>query len=335
MNQALRNFCTATTAAILIAACGGGSGGDGGLTGGTGASEPATITADNAAVVAGVAAETALGQGGLTSDFSPGIPFGSYGADAAVAPVLKPALAAAMKTAGPSRLFVTSAGRENCTVSGTVDIEVSISDPTAAAVDDRYAFEFADCDDGVGTVLNGGMTITIVAIDGDVSSGNFLVGMQIEFSAFAVTEAGETASANGTVSIEIDTSEPPVTVIVVSSSAFVTTTNGTEEILTDFTSEITEDGSTFPVAVTVETSFTISSPRIGGDVTVRTSLVLESMGTDFPFAGELRITGADNAVIVMIALDANTVRLEIDVDGDGATDETLQMTWDELMAAAT
>jgi hypothetical protein len=36
----------------------------------------------------------------------------------------------------------------------------------------------------------------------------------------------------------------------------------------------------------------------------------------------------------MIALDANTVRLQIDIDGDGAIDDTIDLTWDELMAAA-
>ena len=57
------------------------------------------------------------------------------------------------------------------------------------------------------------------------------------------------------------------------------------------------------------------------------------MGSDYPFVGELRIEGAGNSVIVMVALDANTVRLQIDIDGDGF-DETIDMTWDELMAAA-
>jgi hypothetical protein len=36
----------------------------------------------------------------------------------------------------------------------------------------------------------------------------------------------------------------------------------------------------------------------------------------------------------MVALDADTVRLQIDIDGDGATDETVDVTWDELLAAA-
>jgi len=149
-----------------------------------------------------------------------------------------------------------------------------------------------------------------------------------------VTEGGETASATGTINIEIDTTDPLVTTIAVSTSTLVTTSAGTEEVLTNFTVEITEDASTFPVAVTTETSFTISSPRIGGSVTVSTSLSLQSIGEEYPFVGELRIEGADGAVIVMIALDANTVRLEIDIDGDGATDDTIDLTWDELMAAA-
>ena len=158
--------------------------------------------------------------------------------------------------------------------------------------------------------------------------------MQIDFTDFAVTEGGETTRAHGTMSLEVNSLNPPVTTISITTNTFVTTSEGTEEILTNFTVTITEDASVFPVAVTVETSFTISSPRIGGAVTVTTSLALESMGEDYPFVGELRIEGADQAVIVMIALDANTVRLEIDVDGDGAVDETLEMTWDELMAAA-
>ena len=126
----------------------------------------------------------------------------------------------------------------------------------------------------------------------------------------------------------------PVTTVSVSATAFVTTSEGSEDVLTNFSIDITEDASTFPAAVTVETSFTISSPRIGGEVTVATSLALQSMGEDYPFVGELRIEGAEGAVIVMIALDANTVRLLIDVDGDGAEDESLDMTWEELMAAA-
>ncbi|HSN52815.1 MAG TPA: hypothetical protein VLS87_09805 [Woeseiaceae bacterium] len=335
MKQRVRNFLMVAAGAVLVTACGGGGSSDGGgLTGGGSTTEFATITTQNAPAIAGVAAEVAMGQGAFSSIFTTDIPIASVGADAAVAPVMKPVLSAAMKAANPSQLYATSAALQNCAVSGTVDVQVSVSDPMQPSVNDQFVFEFTDCDDGTGVVVNGGMTITIVTLGGDVASGNFLLGMQIAFSAFAVTEGGETASADGTISIEVDTTNPTVARIAIATSTFVTTSAGTEEVLTSFSVEITEDASVFPTAVTVETSFTISSPRIGGSVTVTTSLALRSSGSDYPFEGELRISGADGAVIVMIALDANTVRLQIDVDGDGATDETIDMTWDELMAAA-
>ena len=334
MNRALRNFCIAAAGLTLLAACGGGSGDDGGLTGGVPPTEPATITAENAPLIAGTVAEVAMGQGVFTSIFTPAIPIGSIGTDAAVTPVMKPVFSAAMKTASPSQLYATSSGREPCAVSGSVDVTINVKSLEQPSIDDRFDFQFTECDDGLGTVLNGDMSITITEIGGDLASGNFLLGMSISFSEFAVTEGGETTIANGTISIDIDTRDPTLATITVAASALVTTSAGTEDVISNFTVRITEDASMFPVAVTVETSFTFSSPRIGGEVTVTTSLSLQSTGADYPYVGELRIEGAGNAVIVMIALDANTVRLVIDIDGDGATDETLEMTWDELMAAA-
>ena len=334
MRRAFRNFFIATAGCALIAACGGGSDDGGGLTGGVPPAEPAAITAQNAPLIAGTVAEVALGQGIFSSVFTPAIPIGSPGADVAVAPVIKPVFSAAMKTANPSQLYATTSGREPCAVAGFVDITINFSNPEQPSVNDRFDFEFTDCDDGLGSVVNGGMSITVTGLGGDVASGNFLLAMRMEFSAFAVTEGGETTGANGTISIEIDTTDPTVTTITVATSALVTTSGGTEEVLSNFTVQVTEDGSMFPVAITVETSFTFSSPRIGGSVTVTTSLALQSTGAEHPFVGELRISGADGAVIVMIALDANTVRLEIDIDGDGAADDTIDLTWDELMAAA-
>ncbi len=333
MRQAFRNFLVAAASLTIISACGGGSDDGGGLTGGVPSADPATITTGNAPLIAAVVAEVAMGQGVFSSVFSPAIPIASSGADAAIAPVMKPVLSAAMKKAAPSQLYATSAGQENCAISGTVDVRITADNPLEPSVNDLFEFQFTNCDDGTGVVLNGGMSISITALTVDPASGQSLIGMAIEFSAFAVTEDGETTSANGSVSFEIDTRNPPTTTITVSTDAFVTTAAGSEEVLTNFTIEITEDESMFPVAVTVDTSFTISSPRIGGDVSVSTTLALQSMGEDYPFVGELRITGAGNSVIVLIALDANTVRLEIDIDGDGV-DETIDMTWDELMAAA-
>ena len=151
MNRALRNFCIAAAGLTLLAACGGGSGSDdGGLTGGVPPAESATITAETAPLIAGTVAEVAMGQGVFTSIFTPAIPIGSIGTDAAVTPVMKPVFSAAMKTASPSQLYATSSGREPCAVSGSVDVTIDVKNLEQPSIDDRFDFQFTECDDGLG-----------------------------------------------------------------------------------------------------------------------------------------------------------------------------------------
>ena len=78
----------------------------------------------------------------------------------------------------------------------------------------------------------------------------------------------------------------------------------------------------------------MSSPELDGDGIVRTRVALQRMGDEYPFVGELEIMAANNAVIILIALDSQNVRLEIDVDGDGGSYDTIDMTWEELTGQA-
>ena len=327
MMQSIRNFIFFAIGVTLLSGCGGGGGGGGSAApNDTGDGNLATITTQNAPAVAGVVATVALEDGIFGAIFNQNLPIASSGSPQILTGV--------SKVAQPSNLFATSSGLADCAVSGTVDVELTITDPFAPSVGDLFRFTFDACNDGTGTETSGSMTISITALQGDPASGEFLLGTSLEFSALQITENGETSSANGTINIEIDTTTPPITTITVSASALATTTEGAVETVTDLTVTISEDQSMFPTGVTVETSFRITSPRIGGDVIVSTSLALQSMGDEYPYVGELRITAADNAVIVLIAFDSNSVRLQIDVDGDGAMDETIDTTWDEIMAAA-
>jgi len=97
---------------------------------------------------------------------------------------------------------------------------------------------------------------------------------------------------------------------------------------------LTEDESAVPTAVSTQTSFRLSSPRLGGDILVSTSVSLQSSGDGFPISGEFRVEAADNAAIVVVAIDGTMVRLQIDLNGDGDPDETRDLTWDQLIAAA-
>lgn len=325
MLRNIRNTIITACVGIVLAACGGGSSGGAPAPGPTGSTgELAAITVDNAELTAGMVASVALGDGvfgALSGIEIPGVP----GVTSAIG-------TGAAKISRSSEMLATVSDTFACAEFGSVDIDVTVSDPLQPTEGDIYALQFSQCDEGAGVVTNGGMIITITELGGDFESGQILLGIRVELSAFQVTEGGETTGANGAVTIRIDSTTPPFTTITVSTSALATSSAGTAEAVSDLTVTISEDQGSFPAAVSVETSFRIDSPRIGGEVMVSTSLAMQASGEEYPYVGELRITGAGNSAIVLIALDANRVRLEIDIDGDGGFDEALETTWDELMA---
>jgi hypothetical protein len=295
-------------------------------TGNADSGDPATITTENAKEIAGIAAQTALENDFFVDIVSQSLPVFLNGSQQTLSSVLE--------MADPLNLLAANFGLVDCAVSGTVDIDLSIADPFTLSAGDVFGFMFTSCNQGTGTVASGGVALTITALDGDFASGEFLLGMSLEVTALSITENGETTAATGTIGVEIDTTMPPIRTITISIGALATTSDGMTDVITNMTVTITEDESMFPTGVTVETSFTVSSPRIGGDIVVSTSLALQSSGSEYPFVGELRITVAGNSVIVLIALGGDSVRLEIDIDGDGAMDNSVDTTWDEIIAAA-
>jgi len=313
-------------AALFITGCG--SDGDSSSAAPPATSELVTLTSNNATTVAAVVAEQVV-EDGLFGTLTRGLPIVSAGPGAAAA--LTNLSAAPLP---PGMLAVTASTLEQCAVDGTVDVTVDVSDPQTVSVNDRFTFEFNDCDDGTGVALDGGLDMTVSGFDGDPSADNFYLALSIELNAFQVTEGGDVTGASGSVNIEIDSTMPPITTITVSTAALTTTRNGVTEVVSNMSVTVTENENTFPPSVAIDTSFRISTPRLGGDVIVSTSLGLESSGDGFPFMGELEIRAADDAVIVIIALGADTVRLEIDIDGDTVPDEVVDMTWEELLAAA-
>lgn len=328
MYMELRNLIFATITVLFVAGCGGSGSSDGNSNPVFETGELVTITSDNATTVAGVVAEQALEDnlfGALTSS---GLPVMSAGSGAAIA------LTSLSAVPLPPEMLAAQSTLRDCAVEGTVDVSVDISNPLMISRNDKFTFEFNACDEGTGSVLNGGLVMTVTGFEGDPNGETFFLGMRMELSAFSVTQDGDVTGATGTISVEIDSTMAPITTITVSTTGLATTHNGVTEILTSMTVTVTENEGMVPASVSVETSFRISSPRLDGDVIVSTSVSLQSAGEGYPFTGELMIQAADNTAIVFIALDSNMVRLEIYIDGDDVPDEILDVTWDELLAAA-
>ena len=323
MSSTLRSVALACICSLLVASCGGGGSTNGGNT-----TELAPLTAQNAETMAGVVVRQILNDNVIGTIGTPGIPFVSLGPDAG-----EQLLSLASRPAAAGTL-AASVNMENCAVSGTIDVTISVANPLTLSPGDEFGFEFAQCDDGSGVVVDGGFVMSVTDFDGDLQAGQYLLGLSLALDAFTITQNGQSSGASGTIAFTIDTRTPQVTTLTLSTSLLTTTAAGTAETVNNLSITITEDESVFPTAVSVQTSFRLSSPQLGGDVQVSTSVALQRSGDEFPFAGEIEIRGAANATITVIALDANTARLEIDLDGDGATDETRDVTWSDLLAAA-
>jgi hypothetical protein len=332
MTRKLHHLGAFAAALALIAACSGGDGEPGNFIGNNPPPPPTgqlvTITEDNATTVAGVAAEQIVEDNLIGVLTSTGIPVVGAGSAAATEMLslsgspLAPGLAAAQLP------------RENCAVSGTVDVTFSVANPQAISPGDQFSFEFDACDDGAGAVVSGGLAMTVSGFDGDPASEAFYLAVDVELSAFSVTQDGMTSGASGTVSVAIDSRQPPVTTITVTASALTVTHGDVTETVTDLSVTVVEDQSMFPSAVSIQTSLRLSTPRLGGEVIISTSVALQSVGEEYPYGGEISIGGDADASINLIALDGNSVRLEIDLDGDGSPDVTIDTTWTELMAEA-
>lgn len=323
-----RNLILVAIGLSALFGCGGGgtaAPSDTGDTGDTGGETLATITTENAATIAGLAAQTALENDFFVDIVSPSLPV--------ISSAPQQTLSSLAKIASPSNLLAATSGLVDCAVSGTVDIDLSVSNPLTLSAGDVFGFTFTSCNQGTGTVASGGVTVTITGLDGDFTTGEFLLGMSLEVTALSITENGGTTSATGTIGVEIDTTMPPLRTITVSIGALATTSDGMTDVITNMTVTITEDESMSPTGITVQTSFTVSSPRIGGDVVVSTLVALQSSGSEYPVIGELQIMAAGNSVIVLIAVGGDNVRLNIDINGDGVMDDFIDTTWDEIVAA--
>jgi hypothetical protein len=321
--------------AFLLAGCGGGSDG-----GDTVASETAAeITSDNAQTIAAATVSAALQTGGL-SDFAGFMPV----AMASMTPESAELYATLAeihaqyadqlqhKAISGTSMIVVSEETTPCALSGTVTVTIDVASESTIRVGDTITAVFSACSDSEGVVVNGTFAMTISAFDGDPFSEMLLLGVDVEVSDFSVTSGEDVASMDGTLGITIDTRATPVTVVTVSAPSLVVSHDGATHTLSSFTSEQTLDGSA--TSYSLEMSGTLASSGFEGTVDFETTIALQSLGDSYAFAGELLITGADGATILLLVVDNVNVDLVIDTDGDGEVDDTLNTTWEALLAAA-
>lgn len=323
MNRFHGLICVGVSA--LAAGCGGGGGG--------GSSAPVTyaeITSDNAQLIASEVVGTTIGVAdvGGGNVFAASANGSADAASLAAASVMKKRL---WTGAGPTASFTLPPLTESCLVDGTVTMSGTIASLDAPSSGDRISMDFNQCDDGDGEVWDGGMDLLVRTFAGDFDADQYLLGADAALDHFSITVPGQAAFVgNGDMRVVSDSRSPPLMTGSVSGALFTLRWDGTTRTLRNFSSEFSEDMSVVPNPFTEEHWGTLSSPLFSGRVDYDTVAILQGAGENPPVAGELLITGKDDATIRLTVLDATNLQLDIDLDGDTVVDETQAATWDTL-----
>ena len=319
MNSLYRTLATCF-GLTLLTACGGGGGGDAPVQ-----ASPAVITSANAPAIAGEAADSVmataevddlLGLGGgftITSKTSP------LGTDFLKSSIERGIMQAAI---GPETVL--------CGAGGSITVSGQLAEPTTLTAGDFVSTVFDNCDDGQGVVIDGSFEFRVDAFSGDFTSGTFALTVTLTVSNFAVTDDGDLETVNGSVTLTLDTSAAPQNSVTLSGNSLTVSDASGTGTLSNFSTTVSQNDGVVPAAITFESSATMTSSEFEGSVSYTTPVPFQASEGEYPFMGELLVTGAEGAAVRLIALDNVNCRIEVDLDGDGAFDESVDTTWDEI-----
>jgi len=222
-------------------------------------------------------------------------------------------------------------------VTGSVNITENDTPPLGQPnVGDSITVTFDACTDESGDQYDGTMTIRITQITGDLDNPPFALGISVTFN-LTITEGGDSFTATGGFNFTLSDDGAGGIGIVMSGTSF--SISGMQDgapinqSLSNFRFELTFDESTGDY--TVDFSGTISTGDLGGAVTFDTTTPFQgTTSTEFllenPTAGVLEVTGAGGSKAILTVTGLNTVRIEIDEDGDGTFETTINTTWGAL-----
>jgi hypothetical protein len=309
---------------LTLAGCSGGGGDD------PPPAPLAAITTANAPAIASSVMSAALDGGDLGS-----FAFGSTGAPVSspksarvyyskVAEIQNAQIGALLQHTQAVALVPIGPEVTQCTGGGTVTLSGNIANPETLSPNDTITFDFASCVEG-DTTTNGKFSMRVTSFSGDPASGMFSFGVTATITSLQITVPGDSATVNGSVSISISEAGSMLTTTVTSSSISVGD-GGSTHTLRDYSSIHALTSGSF----TLDVHGSLTSSDFSGTVNFTTTALLQGMGDSYAFTGQLLITGANGATIKVIVLDSTFLRLEVDSNGDGFVDATLDLTWDDL-----
>ena len=217
----------------------------------------------------------------------------------------------------------------DCPNGGTATITMTLADPNALTVGDQIAAEFDQCDEGDGYILDGQMNLTVNAVEGDIMTDVFLLGLDVTMTSLSITEGTETVVVDASITLTLDTLDFPVIVQTVAGSELNLASGSETLTFTNFEHVFQVDIGTQPEAVLVTVNGRMDSAQLGGAIDYATTVAIQALGDSNPYIGEILISGDSSSVRIVI-IDSSRVMLEVDINADGVIDEYIETTFSEL-----
>ncbi len=314
------------SASVLIAACGSG----GSEFGGT---QPSTTTfainSSNAATATRVSWE-AMATSGNFGSLGGGVAVTTSAPDAFAKP--SPATAAASKVINVIQMDPFGPFVLPCQVDGAVIMSGDVADPETLTVGDTFQMTYELCDDGLGEVIDGTVDLDVGEISGDLDSGMYMLSMDAVMTNLQVVTGTDTIMNNGDATITLDTMQAPYIAAGTSGTSVTVDTNASSETLSNYATTQTVDGGMEELPFTLSASGTLDHTELDGIVQYSTPVTFTGEGFEYPSAGSLLVEGESSSAR-LTAVDNVNVTIEVDANGDGVIDDTINTTWASITSS--
>lgn len=257
--------------------------------------------------------------------------------------------AGALKSRGPEMQAVVLPNNEFCVepdsgepTSGWVTLsgEMAIPDDMDAyTAGDSLQLDFGHCGTAEGLVLDGSINFKIEEFNGSLANHLYAISMIVTLTDLTIDHGDihGPATVNGEYWFNLDsTSYPLKSSWVLGKSVTVEVGAATKAFpeygnltFVDFNLYGEYDSSTGAFSEKVDG--TMESHHCRGHFSYETVQAFEANATGNPYSGAMVVSGAAKSSIRVDVMDAGSVRVQIDYDGDGAVDETRELSWDEAM----
>jgi hypothetical protein len=169
----------------------------------------------------------------------------------------------------------------------------------------------------------------IDSFSGDLSSGVYELIATLTMETFQVTTPEDVQTSDGDATVAVSTLDTPVITGSVGGNSITLDTNTDSNTLTNYESAQVFDGGMQSAPYELTSLGTLQSSDLAGTVSFTTPVTFEGFAGEYPEVGELLIS-ATNSSARLVALDNVNVRIDIDTDGNGTVDNTIDTTWAEI-----